>query len=184
MSHGRWAVECPPAGPVQSLFSRENAKEDVGPSPVRLTGDSKAPRVEGAGAGVGNWGVLRVVVLQWSCRSRRSPRVWARVSNARSSRTVADGRARSQRPRNAWHSRGREFDSPRLHCLFAILAFPQVSCGPWLPVFCRSSHSHRRSSADAPSLIHPHRHWPARLPAQVVDVYDVVTLEHARGPVT
>ena len=47
MRYGRRPAECPPAGPLRFLFSREKAKEDVDSSPVCLTGDSKAPCVEG-----------------------------------------------------------------------------------------------------------------------------------------
>ena len=37
MRHPRWAAECPSAAPWRFLFSREKAKNDGGPSPVRLT---------------------------------------------------------------------------------------------------------------------------------------------------
>ena len=53
MRHPRWAAECPSAEPWRFLFSREKAKEDGGPSPVRLTGGFKGTARRGAGAGVG-----------------------------------------------------------------------------------------------------------------------------------
>jgi hypothetical protein len=82
------------------------------------------------------------------------------------------------------HSRGRGFDSPRLHSLFAILALSQLSHGRSLPVFCRLSPPLRHSSADAPSPAHPDRHWPARRPGAGRRRRCVVALEHARRPVT
>ena len=91
--HLRWPAERSPAGRWRSLFSREKAKEDVGSSPVRLTLDSKAPRVEARGAGVGR-GVLRLVLLQWSYCSRRSLRALSEGLECPISRAVADGRAR------------------------------------------------------------------------------------------
>src|SRR5262249_61500069 len=71
MRHVRWAAECPSAGPLRVLFSCEKAKEDGGPSPVRLTGIRRL-RASRARRQEGGRGVRRVVLLQWSYCSRRS----------------------------------------------------------------------------------------------------------------
>src|SRR5262249_58699144 len=78
-------------------------------------------------------------------------------------RLLAHRSARREPLAPAWHSRGRGFDSHRLHFTFAILALLQLNRGRWLSVFCRFSPLPPRSSSDAPSLTHPDRRSPARL---------------------
>ena len=84
MRHVRWAAEC------------EKAKEDGGPSPVRLTG---IRRLRASRARRQEWGrgVRRVVLLQWSYCSRRALKALSEGLECSISRTVADGRAPSRR---------------------------------------------------------------------------------------